>query len=111
LWTFGDAGNLYPWRETFLSTLEWMQCMCTREELEYAMPGQSVHGNPWPLIARTWLPIAIRGRSVYTWPPIAVRGRPSLPVATRRRPWPPVAARGGPSPLVASLCFCGFLDF
>ena len=46
LWTFGDAGNLYPLRETFLSTLEWMQCMCTREELEYEMPGQSVHGNP-----------------------------------------------------------------
>ena len=46
LWTFGDAGNLYPWRETFLSTLEWMECMCTREELEYQMPGQSVEGIP-----------------------------------------------------------------
>ena len=60
---------------------------------------------------RPWPPIAIRGRSSYPWPPIAARGRPSLPVATRRRPWPPVAARGGPSPVVASLCFCGFLDF
>ena len=46
LWTFGDAGNLYPLRETFLSTLEWMECMCTREELEYPMPGQSIDGNP-----------------------------------------------------------------
>ena len=41
LWTCGDAGNLYPWREMFLSTLGWMQCMCTREEFEYEIPGQS----------------------------------------------------------------------
>ncbi len=54
LWTCGDAGNLYPWRETFLSTLVTRE-ICTRgarrfsqrtrEELEYEMPGQSVH--PW----------------------------------------------------------------
>ena len=54
LWTCGGAGNLYPWRETFLSTLVTRE-ICTRgarrfsqrtrEELEYEMPGQSVH--PW----------------------------------------------------------------
>lgn len=55
-------------------------------------------------VARTWSPIVIRGRSLYSCPLIAARGRPSPPtrppsppVAARRRFWWAVAALGGPS--------------
>ena len=40
LWRCGDACNLYPERETALSTNEWAACMLLREEMEYTMPGE-----------------------------------------------------------------------
>ena len=42
LWRFGDAGNLYPERETPLTLLEWMACMLVREEMEYDCPGDQI---------------------------------------------------------------------
>ena len=42
LWLFGDAGNLYPERETMLTLIEWMSCMLLREEMEYGMPTDTV---------------------------------------------------------------------
>ena len=38
LWRYGDACNLYPERETALSTGEWAACMLLREEMEYTLP-------------------------------------------------------------------------
>ena len=38
LWRFGDAGNLYPDRETPLTIIEWMCCLLLREELVYSLP-------------------------------------------------------------------------
>ena len=38
LWRFGDAGNLYPDRETPLTLLEWMCYVLLREEMEYDLP-------------------------------------------------------------------------
>ena len=35
LFTFGDAANLYPHRETPLLTSEWIACLMLREELQY----------------------------------------------------------------------------
>ena len=40
LWRYADACNLYPERETALSTNEWAACMLLREEMEYTMPGE-----------------------------------------------------------------------
>ena len=49
LWRYGDATNLYPHRQTLLLTQEWMECMCNREELEYAMPTDSEpYSAAWP---------------------------------------------------------------
>ena len=33
LWRYGDCCNLYPDRETDLSTIEWMKCLLYREEM------------------------------------------------------------------------------
>ena len=40
LWRYGDACNLYPERETALSTGEWAACMLLREEMEYTLPDE-----------------------------------------------------------------------
>jgi hypothetical protein len=40
LWRYGDACNLYPERDTNLSTSEWNACMLLREEMEYTLPGE-----------------------------------------------------------------------
>ena len=38
LWRYGDAGNLYPGRQTDLPTVEWMRALMLREELECSLP-------------------------------------------------------------------------
>ena len=38
LWRYGDAGNLYPARDTDLKTDEWMATLLLREEMEYSLP-------------------------------------------------------------------------
>ena len=40
LWRYGDACNLYPERDTALSTGEWAACMLLREEMEYTLPDE-----------------------------------------------------------------------
>ena len=43
LWRYGDACNLYPHRDTDLLTVEWMDALMQREEMEYTLPTNAEH--------------------------------------------------------------------
>ena len=45
LFTYGDAANLYPDRETPLLTTEWIACLMLREELQYQVEGEEAPCN------------------------------------------------------------------